>query len=243
MRIVRFILAPVLALTSLGCIFNSMENSSEQGLAVKRCEDFTINGKGDHSMWDQAEWVGLDLLSETENPVQTELKILYSETGIYLLAYCQDNKISTEYDVDQDDVWEGDVFEAFFQTEESAPLYFEYEINPLGAELVLLVPNNNGDFMGWSPWHYEGERKIIKKVIVEGGPQESGAEIKSWTAEMFFPFALFKGLENVPPKSGTKWKANFYRMDYDTGERAMWAWRPVDINFHQYEKYGTLFFQ
>ncbi len=32
---------------------------------------------------------------------------------------------------------------------------------------------------------------------------------------MFVPFELLKPLANVPPKSGTRWRANFYRMDYD----------------------------
>jgi len=219
-----------------------MEHRSKNTLSIKSCQDFDINGLGTNESWASADWIELNPLGEPNEGYTTKFKIRYSESGIYLLAHCEDTKISTEFTTDQSDVWEGDVFEAFFQPDEKNPLYFEYEINPLGTELALLVPNNDGDFMGWAPWHYEGERKIKKAVTVEGGKQNAGAEITSWTAEVFIPFQLMKGLNNTPPKSGTQWKGNFYRMDYDTGERKAWAWCPIETNFHQYEKYGTLVF-
>jgi hypothetical protein len=49
---------------------------------------------------------------------------------------------------------EGDVFEAFVWPDERDPLYFEYEISPLGRELPILIPNLGGRFLGWRPWHY-----------------------------------------------------------------------------------------
>jgi hypothetical protein len=52
-----------------------------------------------------------------------------------------------------------DVIEAFFWPDEKNPLYFEYELSPLNYELAILVPNNKGNFFGWRPWHYEGDRK------------------------------------------------------------------------------------
>lgn len=219
------------------------QKQSPNELKIKKCADFEITGRGDNQAWHSASWNELDLLDEAEKPYKTRFKILYSERGIYLLAYCQDDKISSDYQTDQGDIWEADVFEAFFQTDPEAPPYFEYEINALNTELAILVPNNQGDFFGWAPWHYEGERKIKKAVSAEGGTQHPGANITSWTAEIFFPFALFKGLKNVPPKPGTVWKGNFYRMDYDTGERIKWSWRPIEINFHQYERFGKLMFE
>lgn len=220
---------------------NRVEN--ENVLKVEKCLDFEISGRGDHENWDNTSWVTLDILDEIENAPSTRFKILYSETGIYVLAYCQDSLITTNFTQDQGDIWEGDVFEAFFQTDPDNPLYFEYEINALNTELVILVPNNQGDFFGWAPWHYEGNRKVKKAVFVEGGTQQSGSKITSWTAEMFFPYALFKGLKNVPPQPGTVWKANFYRMDYDTGKRMKWSWKPVEINFHEYSRFGSLVFE
>jgi hypothetical protein len=182
-------------------------------------------------------------LKNTDNPYATRFKIMYSSTGIYVLAYCQDTQISTDYTIDQGDIWKGDVFEVFFQTDALNPLYFEYEINQLSAELAILVPNNEGDFFGWSPWHYEGDRKIKKAIKIQSGNPVSGEKIDSWTAEIFFPYTLFKALKNVPPVSGTVWKANFCRIDYDSGTSQLWAWKPISKSFHEYQKYGTLVFQ
>ncbi len=239
----HFIPIFLLVITSFKPHYYSQQEMNMEKLYINQCDDFAFDGSGTHPAWQQTSWVQLQCLDDIQNPYTTRIKMLYSQKGIYLLAHCEDDKISTDYDTDQGDIWEGDVFEAFFQTDPDNPLYFEYEINALNTELVILVPNNQGDFMGWAPWHYEGDRLIRKAVKVDGGEQKTGANISGWTAEMFFPFALFKGLKNVPPQPGTIWKGNFYRMDYDTGERIKWSWKPVTTNFHQYEKFGEIVFK
>jgi hypothetical protein len=185
----------------------------------------------------------MTILDETENDFESKFKMLYSENGIYVLGSMEDKLISTDFMEDQGDIWNGDVFEVFLQTDPSNPLYFEYEINPLNAELAILVPNNEGDFFGWSPWHYEGPRKIKRAVQVIGGNAESGASVKSWNVEIFIPFALFKAMKNVPPEAGTEWRGNFYRMDYDSGEQIKWSWAPVESSFHEYNKYWPIIFK
>lgn len=134
-------------------------------------------------------------------------------------------------------------FEAFFHPNPKLPLYFEYEINALNKELVLLIPNFNGSFFGWQPWHYEGKRKIKKLVNVQGGKSEKGAAIQSWTAEVFFPNEVLSSLENVPPASGSVWNANFCRLDYDSGKMVKWSWSPVEASFHEYKKFRSIKFE
>ena len=212
-------------------------------LIVKKCLDFELNGIGDNAQWNLTDWTSMPVAEDQQDAYETRFKMLYSDKGIYVLAHCEDKLISTEYATDQGDIWNGDVFEVFLQTDPANPLYFEYEINPLNAELAILVPNNEGDFFGWAPWHYEGSRKVKKAVKIHEGKAQPGEKIKGWTAEVFFPFELFKALKNVPPKSGTEWKGNFYRMDYDSGERISWSWKPVEKTFHEYKKFGSLLFQ
>jgi hypothetical protein len=136
-----------------------------------------------------------------------------------------------------------DVFEFFVWPNEQDPVYFEYEISPLGYELPILVPNFHGKFFGWRPWHYDGERRIKKGTSVRGGKKETGAEISGWRAEIFMPFELLKPLRNVPPKPGMTWRANFYRMDYDDRPTKSWDWSRVGPSFHEFQKLGTLEFQ
>ena len=140
-------------------------------------------------------------------------------------------------------LWTEDVFEFFLWPDERVPVYFEYEISPLGYELPILVPNLDGYHLGWRPWHYEGARKTQKATSIIGGPKESGASVESWKAEVFVPYAVLKPLQNVPPEPGARWRANFYRVDYDEGRTTSWSWTKVGSSFHEYQKFGTLVFE
>jgi len=212
-------------------------------LLVRKCPDFNLTGKGDNNEWNKAEWNYLTKLDTGGKTYTTKFKILYSAKGIYVLFNGDDDRISTQYDKDFEDLFKGDVFEVFFHTDPNTPLYFEYEINQLNKELVLLVPNVNGKAHGWIPWHYEKERAIKKMINVVGGKKISNGAITSWSAELFFPYDLFTPLGNVPPISGTIWNANFYRLDYDSGKMIKWAWGPVQKSFHELEKFRPVKFE
>ena len=212
-------------------------------LLVRKCADFNLTGKGDNHEWSMTEWNYLTKLDSSSKIYSSKFKILYSAKGIYVLFNGDDDKISTEYAKDFEDLFKADVFEVFFHTDPETPVYFEYEINQLNKELVLLVTKVNGKFHGWMPWHYEKERKIKKMVNVVGGKKIANAKITSWSAELFFPYELLTALGNVPPTSGTLWNANFYRLDYDSGKMIRWAWGPVQNSFHELEKFRPIKFE
>lgn len=212
-------------------------------LRVYTTPDFPLNGKGDHANWARTSWNSLHQIDAGVTGYTSQFKILYSPTGIYVLFQGKDKKITTQFAEDFEDLFNGDVFEVFFHPKPTTPLYFEYEINALGKELVLMIPNLKGKQMGWRPWHYEGNRKVLKQVYVEGGEALPGAAIQSWSAELFFPYTLLLPLENVPPTPGMCWKANFCRLDYDTGRMIKWSWSPVQISFHEFQAYRTIEFQ
>ncbi|MEJ7682400.1 MAG: carbohydrate-binding family 9-like protein [Segetibacter sp.] len=212
-------------------------------LLVKKCNDFSVTGKGDNSEWDKANWNNLTKLDTGGQNYESKFKILYSSTGIYVLLNGKDGKITTKFDQDFENLYEGDVFEVFFHPNPKLPLYLEYEINQLNKELVLIIPHLKESIYGWIPWHYENERRMKKMVDITGGKMEANAIIDSWSAELFFPYKLFNPLENVPPKSGTVWNANFYRLDYDSGNMIKWSWAPVKNSFHEFEKFWPIKFE
>ena len=211
-------------------------------ITVKPTEDFTVNGAGDNAAWKQAEWVSLNRRQPDGHPYDTRFKTLYSSTGIYFLMDGTDRKLSAAMKEDFMNLWTEDVYEVFLWTDERHPVYFEYEISPLNRELPILIPNFGGQFLGWRPWHYEGDRMTRKATSVTGGPKESNAAIQGWRAEFFIPYVLLRPLQNVPPKAGTRWRANFYRVDYDDGKTTQWDWARVGKSFHEYEKFGELVF-
>lgn len=211
-------------------------------LTVKPVDDFEVTGAGDNAAWRTTEWTPLRRRQPDGQPYDTRVKMLYSATGIYVLMEGTDRRLTATMSEDFMDLWNEDVFEVFFWPDERYPVYLEYEISPLGRELPIVVPNFGGKFFGWRPWHYEDNRRTRKATTTIGGPKTSGASISGWRAEVFFPYALFRPLQNVPPQPGTRWRGNFYRMDYDEGRRTQWDWAPVGDSFHEYEKFGDLIF-
>jgi len=187
---------------------------------VTKTHDFTVTGKGDASNWSAIEWLPLPHRTTAARHYQTKIKLLYSDSGIYCLYHCEDNKITSTFKEDFLDLWHGDVVEAFFWTDEKTPLYFEYELSPYNYELPILVPNFKGDFIGWRPWHYEGARKTQHATSIDS----TATTTTAWTAEFFIPYELLKPMQNRKPQQGTKWRANFYRIDHDGGE-AEWSWQ------------------
>jgi hypothetical protein len=211
-------------------------------LSVKPARDFEVTGAGGNAAWRTADWVTLRRREPDGHPYDTRFKTLYSGTGLYFLIEGTDRTLTATMAEDFMDLWNEDVFEVFLWPDERYPAYFEYEISPLNRELPILIPNFGGQFLGWRPWHYERNRLTRKATDTIGGPKQPHASIQGWRAEFFIPYALLRPLQNVPPKPGTTWRANVYRMDYDEGKRTQWEWAHVQTGFHEYERFGELVF-
>lgn len=234
--------------------YNQQENpfkrsSDSTQTVVGKSPDFTINGEGNAIQWENTDWVEMTLQeSPNDIPVdlKTKVKMLYSETGMYFLFQSDDRKLTATIQKDFGSLFTEDVVELFLWPDSTMPLYFEYEISPLNYELALLVPNINGKFQGWRPLNYEGRIKTQHLTTIQWGQKKSNATIKGWTAEVYIPYGLLSPIVQKPPKSGEKWKANFYRIDYDQGYTS-WSWQKttpkVRGSFHQYQKFGTIIFE
>jgi predicted TIM-barrel fold metal-dependent hydrolase len=212
-------------------------------LRVPATDDFELTGDGSAAAWKKTEWEPLHKRNEKGLPYETKVKMLYSKKGLYVLMEATDKKITATFTKDNQHLWTEDVFEVFVWPDERDPIYFEYEISPLGYELPILVPNLGDKFRGWLPWHEGGAAKTRKATSAIGGELKSGAAVDGWRAEVFIPYELLVPLRNAPPKPGVKWRANFYRMDYDEKPSSSWDWARVGPSFHEYRKFGTLVFE
>lgn len=219
------------------------DGGNESIFEIERASDFMVTGDGSSAQWRGAKWVDIPQRPGEGTPMATRAKLMYSGKGLYCLIDCADRTITATMTDDFNDLWNEDVVELFLWPEENFPVYFEYELSPLGYELPIMVPNNKGHYYGWLPWHYEGETRVQKATAVRGGVKESGAKIDGWTAEFFIPYALLKPLGKIPPKPGTTWRGNIYRIDYDTGKSEAWTWQPVEGTFHDIDKFGTFRFK
>jgi len=212
---------------------------------VRATDEFELTGDGSNEAWKKTDWESLSRRGDKGLPYDAKIKLLYSKTGLYVLFTGSDQKLTATLTGEGKHLWTEDVFEVFLQTDDEQPDYFEYEISPLGSELVLQVTNKNGKLLRWQPWVFdEGNvRNIRKATSVTGGDKKSGSSISSWSAEMFIPFDMLKPLINTVPKSGSRWRANFYRVDHDNGQSTGWDWTRVGNSFHDYRNFGTLLFE
>lgn len=212
---------------------------------VGRTDDFEISGDGSNPVWKDVPWLTLAKRGESGLNYSTQVKLLYSRSGVYVLFRGTDARISASLQSDGAKLWTEDVFEAFFWPDESRPDYFEYEISPLGFELPLLVSQREGKLFRWQPWSTVDNvpRTVRKKVAVAGGQPRSGERASAWSAEIHIPFTLLEPLPHSTPTPGTRWRANFYRVDYDSQPSTSWSWTPVEGSFHQLSAFGTLIFE
>ncbi len=211
-------------------------------IVVKRCIDFEVTGDGTSKEWEKTEWLDLVIRGPVVADYQTKTKVLYSETGIYFLFDCKDKKLTTTMEADNLNLWEEDVVEVFLWTDERFPVYFEYELSPMNYELPIIVPNFDGKFLGWLPWNYYDDKRTRHATSATGGEKKSGSSVTGWIAEFFIPYKLLEPLNNVPPVSGTKWRANMYRIDRDSVTIAF-NWQKTNTTFHEYKNFGTFIFE
>lgn len=214
-------------------------------LLVKKVKDFDIDGSGTNMAWEGAEWNQLSKIDEEGPDYHSKFKIQYSNTGIYMLFEGKDTKITTSDYEDMDKIWNGDVFEIFFHPDPRESMYFEYEVNQFGKQLLLTISKSNNG-VSWIPFNEYGRNTYgtYNRVNVSGGEAKIGGEITSWEAEVFISYKSLGLLSLVPPKSGTVWNANFCRLDYDTGKMAKWSWTPtIEKSFHELDKFRTIEFE
>ena len=212
-------------------------------LCVRPTIDFEPTGDGAHAAWLRTPWVAMSRVGTGVSIYPTLFKCLYSPNALYLLVDCGDARLTTRAFGEGGDVWRGDAVEVFLWPNELVPVYFQYDLSPLGAELALLVPNDGHSHTGWAPWYYEGPRRVRAKTVVRGGPREPMAYVVGWTAEIRIPFALLAGLMGPPPAPGVRWRGNVYRVDHDGPRPSHWAWCDrTGADTHAFREYGSLVF-
>ena len=230
----------------------------EDTAIIRKTSDFTITGRGDNAAWDKTGWQQFIKIDSGGKNYSSKSKMLYSEKGLYILFSGEDDRITTKNYKDDDEIYEGDVFEFFLQPDPVQPPYFEYEINQLDKQLILILSGSPNANLAWSPWRYEYKMNPIiqKKVAISSGTKnrgvvvktgealKPGAEIKYWSAEIFFPYEVLGLLPGLPPKSNMVWRANFCRIDYDSGKMIQWTWsKKIKSSFHELENFGYIVFE
>jgi hypothetical protein len=129
-------------------------------------------------------------------------------------------------------LWEEDVFEVFLAPGEDPPrVYFELQVNPLGALFDARVD---------SPELRRGSMRVATSWDCPGLSARADAREARWSALLTIPLAPLCGGE-IPPT----WRANFYRIDRGAPGKPdeFTAWSPTfsdPPDFHVPERFGVL---
>src|SRR5687768_17845529 len=74
-------------------------------LKVSHTKDFVVTGDGSSANWNNAEWFALPQGNNSNVGYRTQVKMLYSDSGIYCLYHCEDRKITATLKEDFLDLW------------------------------------------------------------------------------------------------------------------------------------------
>ena len=137
-------LYPAICLINLATLFANDQDKAlftpaSDTLKVKHTANFEITGNGSSANWNNSEWLQLSMERDSGVAYQTKLKMLYSDSGIYCLYYCEDTRITATLKEDFLDLWHEDVVEAFFWPDESETIYFEYERTTRWKAMVMTL--------------------------------------------------------------------------------------------------------
>ncbi|MFK5972315.1 MAG: carbohydrate-binding family 9-like protein [Flavobacteriaceae bacterium] len=212
-------------------------------IRISKTSDFEVSGDGTSDNWKMARWVDIKQRAYATISMQTKVKVLYSDTGVYFLYFNKDRKLNASIKEDGKHLWTEDVVEVFLWPDTTKEIYFEYELSPLNYELPLMVINIDRKPHRWQAWYFEDDRKIIHKTTVQGGEKKEGALIESWMAEFFIPYTLLSSIGGKPPVQGEAWRVNFNRVDYLDEKEIYWSWQDLPGSFHDINRFGTMIFE
>jgi hypothetical protein len=139
----------------------------------------------------------------------------------------RDRGIVATFKERDDPLWKEDVFEVFLSPHEPPTVYYEFEVNPLGALFDARID---------SP---DGRRQTMRADVSWNCPGLSARVRRReglWSAVIKIPLAP---MDAGVPRS---WRANFYRID--RGDRDEYsAWSPTRADppdFHVPDRFGYL---
>ncbi len=192
-----------------------------------------LSADADSPLWRDVKGVRLaDAITGAAPKQATEVRAAWNPDEWRLLFIADDLDPWATMTVRDASLYEEETVEVFFDPAGDLESYFEIEVNPLGTVLDLVFRKSRSGYKGDRTWDCEGLRTFVRTHA--GG----------WSAELAIPFA---SVTNSPPRAGSRWRANFCRIDRPSREgslpRELTAWSPpLRANFHTPERFGVIEF-
>jgi len=214
---------------------------------LKTTEKIVIDGILDEADWISAKSVGDFVFpwAEVKGEDQTEVKMLWDDTFLYLSYKCDDKQIWATHVDTNSQTFKDDCVEFFWNPDpETGKKYNMFEINATGN--MLSVYTGSGVSIS------ERASKILPPHIAQtiaGTVNNDDDADTSWTLEIAIRFSDYPELsKRTAPIDGDMWRAGLNRCGGRNGQTAeQWSvWSPPDDKkpkFHTPDFFGKLYFR
>jgi hypothetical protein len=202
--------------------------------------------------WDGEIWRHANTLELTRfHPMsrhfpQTRARLLYDETGLYVIFHVRDRWVYSVHTNLHDPVSHDSCVEFFVEPADGKG-YFNFEFNCGGTMLLYHIRGPRDpetglrNFTKVSPDHaalvrvHHSMPRIVQPEIEE--PTD-------WTLEWFVPWELFEAyIGPIAPQGGSVWRGNFFKCGSLKRHHAWWADIDEPLNFHQPQRFAALTFE
>ncbi|MBW1658522.1 hypothetical protein GSY47_24330 [Flavobacterium quisquiliarum] len=195
---------------------------------------------GNLSDWDKPFLGPFVIHNSGEKALQnTYVSFLWNDENLYIAYNCTDSDIIGKPQTkDAQIFYTDDLVEIFIDPDGDGQNYVEIGVNAFSTNYDLLLRCISPECGGW---------KTETGFNINGMETVSNINLDGYTVEIKIPFASLEKIKNAnfsKPKTGTKWKANAFRIDYgETIEyQALQAYKSLKFGFHQPEEFAVFEF-
>jgi len=202
-----------------------------------------IDGRIEEPAWGKAQAVTFQFPWEKASRLRckTIARALWDDKDLYISFDCPDDPdLTARYTRRDDPTYEEDTVEVFIMADPNQPTsYIGLEMNCLGTLYDYLVVQKRL----YAQFDLKGVRL---KARINGTVNRSDDHDRGWSLEVMIPLEDFKELTpRFPPKPGTVWRFNLYRLDGLEPDRQYSLWSDVKTpapNYHVPGRFGYLVF-
>jgi len=188
-----------------------------QYTVFRTSEKMMIDGKDDERDWSKAPWTQAFTDIETGGQINPEqeakCKMLWDNDFLYLFVKFREHDLWASIKNHDAPVFQDNAFEMFIAPGEETYNYFEFQVNAYGTvwDLFMPRPYRNGG-AGLSTWDIKG---LQKAVYLDGTLNNPADTDRSWSIELAVPFSSVRMNGGRNPSTGTIWRMNFSRVQWE----------------------------
>ena len=228
-------ISTILAVSSF--MFSTVNYS--QNIPIHKTSD-KITIDGDLSDW-KTPFLGPFVIHDSGNKASqdTFVSLSWNDQNLYIAYRSTDSKIVGSFQKKDSQIFNtDDLVELFIDPDGDGQNYIEIGVNAFSSNYDLLLKCISSLCGGWNTaMNFDiAGLETVSKITSEG-----------FNTEIKIPFSSLQTIKNgnfTPPKAGTKWRGNAFRIDYGntTEYLALQHYKSLKYGFHQPEEFAVFEF-